>query len=311
LKRPCRIAPPCTEQPLLPPLLALLNPLAVAPACDDEPPVAPSTTTSSSTSRRRTPSGRAIYRRSAWVTQQLRNATPLGVAPRFLLLDHDNKFGVAFDALALAAGIRVIRTAVRAPDMNAVCERFLGSLRRECLDHVLVTRRPALPTRRRRVRPLPQRRTPSPRAPPADPGACGAPRRREDHHLAGPRRTPSRLPTSRVTGRAFGRIGEVAGTARSGCLGSPQRSAERRESSLSVRIARSSLKCLRPWFSRTPFTPRWARPARSAVDAYEAPQLGILPPFPQREVCALAARGDGRGKRPGVRCAKLQSIINH
>ena len=61
----------------------------------------------------------------AWVTQQLRNATPLGVAPRFLLL-------------ALATGIRVIRTAVRAPDMNAVCERFLGSLRRECLDHVLV-----------------------------------------------------------------------------------------------------------------------------------------------------------------------------
>jgi putative transposase len=74
----------------------------------------------------------------AWVTQQLRNATPLGVAPRFLLLDHDNKFGVAFDALARATGIRVIRTAVRAPDMNAVCERFLGSLRRECLDHVLV-----------------------------------------------------------------------------------------------------------------------------------------------------------------------------
>jgi len=72
------------------------------------------------------------------VTQQLRNATPLGGAPRFLLLDHDNKFGVAFDALALATGIRVIRTAVRAPDMNAVCERFLGSLRRECLDHVLV-----------------------------------------------------------------------------------------------------------------------------------------------------------------------------
>jgi hypothetical protein len=42
LKRPCRIcAPPCTAQPLLPPLLALLNPLAVALACDDEPPVAP------------------------------------------------------------------------------------------------------------------------------------------------------------------------------------------------------------------------------------------------------------------------------
>jgi putative transposase len=74
----------------------------------------------------------------AWVTQQLRNATPFGAASRFLIRDRDDKFATAFDALARATGIRVIRTAVRAPDMNAVCERFLGSLRRECLDHVIV-----------------------------------------------------------------------------------------------------------------------------------------------------------------------------
>ena len=74
----------------------------------------------------------------AWVTQQLRNATPSGAAPRFLIRDRDDKFGTAFDALARATGIRIVRTAVRAPNMNAVCERFLGSLRRECLDHVLV-----------------------------------------------------------------------------------------------------------------------------------------------------------------------------
>jgi transposase InsO family protein len=73
-----------------------------------------------------------------WVTQQLRNATPFGLAPRFLLRDRDWKYGPAFDALAKATGIRVIKTAIRAPDMNAVCERFLGSLRRECLDHVIV-----------------------------------------------------------------------------------------------------------------------------------------------------------------------------
>jgi putative transposase len=73
----------------------------------------------------------------AWVTQQLRNATPSGAAPRFLLRDRDDKFGTAFDALTRATGIRMVRTAVRAPNMNAVCERFLGSLRRECLDPVL------------------------------------------------------------------------------------------------------------------------------------------------------------------------------
>ncbi len=74
----------------------------------------------------------------AWVTQQLRNATQLCVAPRFLIRDRDDKFGASFDALARATGIRMVRTAVRAPNMNAVCERFLGSLRRECLDHILV-----------------------------------------------------------------------------------------------------------------------------------------------------------------------------
>jgi hypothetical protein len=63
---------------------------------------------------------------------------PLGVAPKFLIRDRDDKFGTALDALALATGIRVIRTAVRAPNMNAICEHFLGSLRRECLDHILV-----------------------------------------------------------------------------------------------------------------------------------------------------------------------------
>jgi hypothetical protein len=64
----------------------------------------------------------------AWVTQQLRNATPFGPAPRFLIRDRDDKFGTAFDALAHATGIRIVRTAIRSPNMNAVCERFLGSL---------------------------------------------------------------------------------------------------------------------------------------------------------------------------------------
>ena len=73
-----------------------------------------------------------------WVAQQLREATPFGAAPRFLIRDNDRKYGPRFDHLATASGIRVLRTPVRAPRANATCERFLGTVRRECLDHVLV-----------------------------------------------------------------------------------------------------------------------------------------------------------------------------
>jgi transposase InsO family protein len=74
----------------------------------------------------------------AWVAQQLREATPFGTAPRFLIRDRDSKYGHAFARVAGASGISVLRTAYRPPRQNAVCERFLGSVRRECLDHLLV-----------------------------------------------------------------------------------------------------------------------------------------------------------------------------
>ena len=74
----------------------------------------------------------------AWVAQQLREATPYGRAPRFLIRDNDGKFGPAVARVAAVSGIRVLRTPPRAPRANAVCERFLGSVRRECLDHVLL-----------------------------------------------------------------------------------------------------------------------------------------------------------------------------
>jgi putative transposase len=73
-----------------------------------------------------------------WVAQQLREATPFDERPQFLIRDHDGKYGPRFDQLAIASGIRVLRTPVRAPRANGTCERFLGSVRRECLDHVLV-----------------------------------------------------------------------------------------------------------------------------------------------------------------------------
>jgi transposase InsO family protein len=58
--------------------------------------------------------------------QQLRNATMDGDAPAILLGDRDDKFGAAFDRAAQGVGAKVIRTAVRAPNMNAVAERFVG-----------------------------------------------------------------------------------------------------------------------------------------------------------------------------------------
>ena len=75
---------------------------------------------------------------AAWVAQQLRNATPWGAGPCFLIRDNDDKFGPMFDQIADATGITVLHTPVQAPKANAICERFLGSVRRECLDHVLV-----------------------------------------------------------------------------------------------------------------------------------------------------------------------------
>ncbi len=74
----------------------------------------------------------------AWAAQQLREATPFGQRPRFLIRDNDRKYGADFARVAATTGITVVRTAYRAPRQNATCERFLGSVRRDCLDHVLV-----------------------------------------------------------------------------------------------------------------------------------------------------------------------------
>ena len=63
---------------------------------------------------------------------------PLRIAPALPEPDNDDKFGASFTRVAPDSGITILRMPIRAPPVNAVCERFLGSARRECLVHILV-----------------------------------------------------------------------------------------------------------------------------------------------------------------------------
>ena len=62
----------------------------------------------------------------------------------FLLHDRDARFAASFDQMFRPQRLRVIKTRVRAPRANAICERWIGSLRRACLDWTLIVRRPQL-----------------------------------------------------------------------------------------------------------------------------------------------------------------------
>jgi putative transposase len=76
----------------------------------------------------------------AWTAQQRRFATAFGIGPKYLIRDNDSKFGVGFARVAKTSSIKILKTPYHAPRANAICERFLGSVRRECLDHLLILR---------------------------------------------------------------------------------------------------------------------------------------------------------------------------
>jgi putative transposase len=86
----------------------------------------------------------------AWVAQQARNllmdlADHMGQF-KFLVRDRDAKFTDTFDAVFASEGIRILRTPVRAPRANAIAERWVGTVRRELLDRMLILGRRHLET---------------------------------------------------------------------------------------------------------------------------------------------------------------------
>jgi transposase InsO family protein len=75
---------------------------------------------------------------AAWTAQQVREAWPWDTAPRFVIRDRDGIYGSDLRRAAQAMGIEEVLTAPRSPWQNPFVERLIGSIRRECLDHVIV-----------------------------------------------------------------------------------------------------------------------------------------------------------------------------
>jgi len=75
---------------------------------------------------------------AAWVWRQLIAATPWGRTPRYLIRDRDAVYGRDFAPRARRLGVETVLPPIRAPRANAIAERLVGTLRRECLDHVIV-----------------------------------------------------------------------------------------------------------------------------------------------------------------------------
>src|SRR4051794_27021349 len=79
-----------------------------------------------------------LHPTAEWTVQQLREAFPWDSAPRYMLRDRDRVFGREFVEQVKAMGIKQVLSAPRSPWQRAYVERVIGSIRRECLDHVIV-----------------------------------------------------------------------------------------------------------------------------------------------------------------------------
>lgn len=72
-----------------------------------------------------------------WILQQLRECFPEAGPYRFVIFDHEAKFDAGATAFLQSTGLKVTRTSIRSPWQNGVCERWVGSCRREMLDHII------------------------------------------------------------------------------------------------------------------------------------------------------------------------------
>lgn len=95
---------------------------------------------------RRRPVHFAITRNptAEWTARQVLEAFPWDSAPRYLLRDRDSIYGDAFCDAVDSLGVREVLTAARSPWQNPYVERFIGSIRRECLDHVIIIKKAGL-----------------------------------------------------------------------------------------------------------------------------------------------------------------------
>src|SRR5258706_12164798 len=160
---------------------------------------------------------------SSWIVQQLREAFPFESAPRFVIFDRDAKYGLEVPAAVRSLGVNPVRTSFESPWQNGIAERWVGSCRRDLLDHIIAVDERQLKRRLSEyIRYYHEDRTPLGLG-------KGTPDGRTGHHSLRSR------PFSCATGRAAPPI-------RSGCLIRPKVASRKRPGSLVLYIYKGTLR---------------------------------------------------------------------